>query len=545
MNHPKVSRRDDFYSRQAPTDDLQRMAQENQQARINQMMAASGMGDVGMMGGQSLDELVSENHKEQQRRQYRHEIGGIPSGHGGNLRRLSMDFGGNQGSSLDTFQFSAPPMDSNATSIPNGSVMTGRRLGGQRDTLRRQSAIEFGSDTPFGDMSPSFGNLTQSPIFQQPLDADTLDLDPSSTFMQDVQMGMDQEAGLDHDVSSDANNLAMFSHSGFSMPMSSSMPQQPGITMRASARSAEAGAQDGTEQAVLEKMPQMNMSDTIMEPGYDSPMMISHPAPVNGLARGPARSESAANTVMQDPVASGLSSNSRSDNFSSELMSAVNSFTTSAALPNQPSQAGLPQYLNAYSQTGFDMLGILMRVAARPKPQINIGAVDMSCAFVVCDVTKHDIPIVYCSEMFERLTGYTRHEILGRNCRFLQAPDGKVQSGVKRKYVDDLSVYQLKKASNQLLEAQISLINYRKGGQPFMNLLTMIPIAWDTDEMKYYAGFQVDLVDQPASITNKNPGKHERKAWWSAFNQRTRWNVRNQLSTRSASSLRASHPRDQ
>lgn len=148
-----------------------------------------------------------------------------------------------------------------------------------------------------------------------------------------------------------------------------------------------------------------------------------------------------------------------------------------------------------------------MRVASRPNAEINIGAVDMSCAFVVCDVSQHDLPIVYCSEVFERLTGYTRHEILGRNCRFLQAPDGKVRSGVKRQYVDDEVVFRLKKKITDRREVQTSLINYRKGGQPFMNLLTMIPIAWDTPEIRFYVGFQVDLVETPQSVTNKNPGE--------------------------------------
>merc|ERR1712000_74176 len=112
-------------------------------------------------------------------------------------------------------------------------------------------------------------------------------------------------------------------------------------------------------------------------------------------------------------------------------------------------QPQLSKYVNAYSSSGFDMLGVLMRVATRPRPEINIGPVDLSCAFVVCDLDKFDLPIVYCSEMFERLTGYTKHEILGRNCRFLQAPDGKVQSGVKRKYVDDNSVLYLKNQISQ------------------------------------------------------------------------------------------------
>ncbi|KAG9991790.1 hypothetical protein KCU98_g254, partial [Aureobasidium melanogenum] len=106
---------------------------------------------------------------------------------------------------------------------------------------------------------------------------------------------------------------------------------------------------------------------------------------------------------------------------------------------------------------------------------------------------------------FERLTGYTRHMILGRNCRFLQSPDGNVEAGVRRKYVDDDSVLYLKNMINLRREAQISLINYRRGGQPFMNLLTMIPISWDTDQVKFFVGFQVDLVEQPNAVTDRNP----------------------------------------
>lgn len=154
----------------------------------------------------------------------------------------------------------------------------------------------------------------------------------------------------------------------------------------------------------------------------------------------------------------------------------------------------------------MDLMGILSRVAYRKNPQINIGAVDGSCAFVVCDADQHDNPIVYCTDNFERLTGYNKHEILGRNCRFLQAPDGRVQAGVKREHVDDDAVLYLKNTIHAREEAQISLINYRKGGQPFMNLLTMIPIPWDGDEIKFFVGLQVDLVEQPYSVTTRNPG---------------------------------------
>lgn len=133
----------------------------------------------------------------------------------------------------------------------------------------------------------------------------------------------------------------------------------------------------------------------------------------------------------------------------------------------------------------------------------------MSCAFILCDVTSHDDPIVYVSDAFERLTGYTKHEILGRNCRFLQSPDGKVDPGTKRKYVDDQTVYRLKKNLQARTEVQVSMLNYRKGGQSFLNLLTMIPIQWDTADYKFYVGFQVDLVEKPNAVTKRNAGKPE------------------------------------
>lgn len=150
----------------------------------------------------------------------------------------------------------------------------------------------------------------------------------------------------------------------------------------------------------------------------------------------------------------------------------------------------------------FDVTEALNRVNMRKDPEIDIAPVDISCAFVVCDATARDCPIIYASEVFERLTGYKREEIRGRNCRFLQSPKGKVEAGVKRLYSDDKDVRYLKSRISAKKEAQRGLINYRKGGQPFINLLTVIPITWGTEEIRYYVGFQLDLLDQPAAVTD-------------------------------------------
>ncbi|KAG8931620.1 blue light receptor [Tulasnella sp. 418] len=148
------------------------------------------------------------------------------------------------------------------------------------------------------------------------------------------------------------------------------------------------------------------------------------------------------------------------------------------------------------------MMGILARVASRPNPQIVLGPVDFSCSFVLVDVRRYDHPIVYASPTFLKLTGYEANEVVGRNCRFLQAPDGNVPRGSQRAYTDPDAVGHINKSLLHNKECQANLMNYRKGGQPFLNLVSIVPIPWDadSDEIRYHVGFQVDLVHQPNAI---------------------------------------------
>ena len=60
-------------------------------------------------------------------------------------------------------------------------------------------------------------------------------------------------------------------------------------------------------------------------------------------------------------------------------------------------------------------------ILSQPETQgaTNVLA-SMQHTFVVADPTLPDCPLVFASDSFLRLTGYTRDEILGQNCRFLQ-----------------------------------------------------------------------------------------------------------------------------
>ncbi|KAI5480513.1 hypothetical protein MNV49_000666 [Pseudohyphozyma bogoriensis] len=195
------------------------------------------------------------------------------------------------------------------------------------------------------------------------------------------------------------------------------------------------------------------------------------------------------------------------------LMARRPSLPASPQSPFDPAALGLPlppppssnkNFEGLYSSSGMDIMSILSKVVTRPNPEIQIGPVDMACAFLVTDARKFDNPIVYASETFSVMTGYSNAEILGRNCRFLQSPDGIVESGSKRKYTDGNAVAHLKKRIDARQESQASLINYHKSGRPFINLVTVIPITWNSgDEIAFFVGFQVDLVDQPSSILDK------------------------------------------
>ncbi|KDQ32172.1 hypothetical protein PLEOSDRAFT_1035381 [Pleurotus ostreatus PC15] len=171
-----------------------------------------------------------------------------------------------------------------------------------------------------------------------------------------------------------------------------------------------------------------------------------------------------------------------------------------------PSSLGLP----VYSSSGFDLLSILARVVNRPNPRISLGPVDLTCSFVVADVRRHDNPIIFCSPTFCALTGYDESEVVGRNCRFLQAPNGAVTKGEQRRFTSPEAVSYMRKSLAADKECQTSIVNYRKNGTAFINLVTVIPIPGgeqglphEEHEVYYHVGFQVDLNEQPNAILDK------------------------------------------
>lgn len=101
------------------------------------------------------------------------------------------------------------------------------------------------------------------------------------------------------------------------------------------------------------------------------------------------------------------------------------------------------------------------------------------------DPDLEDNPIIYANKVFEQLTGYSREDIIGRNCRFLQGDD-RDQEGIK----------EISKALAEHKEIEVTLRNYKKNGELFYNHLLVRPLFDDQGHVIYFLGLQYDITKQ-------------------------------------------------
>lgn len=104
---------------------------------------------------------------------------------------------------------------------------------------------------------------------------------------------------------------------------------------------------------------------------------------------------------------------------------------------------------------------------------------------LITNARQADLPIVYASRSFEHLTGYRRDEIIGRNCRFLQGPDTAPEV-----------VARIRAALKSGAGFKGEILNYRKSGEPFWNLLKITPLRDASGCITHFAGVQTDISEQ-------------------------------------------------
>ncbi|XP_008462011.1 phototropin-2-like [Cucumis melo] len=107
----------------------------------------------------------------------------------------------------------------------------------------------------------------------------------------------------------------------------------------------------------------------------------------------------------------------------------------------------------------------------------------LQLTYVISDATKPDYPIMFASNRFLAMTGYTLDEVIGRNCRFLQGPE-----------TDKNEVAKIRHAIRKGNSYCGKLLNYKKNGTPFWNLLTVGPVKDSHGRIIKFIGMQVEIA---------------------------------------------------
>ena len=101
----------------------------------------------------------------------------------------------------------------------------------------------------------------------------------------------------------------------------------------------------------------------------------------------------------------------------------------------------------------------------------------------VADMRLSDCPLNYCNAAFLTMTGYAAHEVVGRNCRFLQGQETEPEA-----------VRQLHESISAGLPCRVTLLNYRKDGTTFWNELSLAPVRDELGVLTHFVGIQHDVT---------------------------------------------------
>lgn len=125
-----------------------------------------------------------------------------------------------------------------------------------------------------------------------------------------------------------------------------------------------------------------------------------------------------------------------------------------------------------------------------------LRAIDrMGVGMAITDPNLEDNPLVYVNQGFERLTGYSREEVVGRNCRFLQGEE------TDKEHLDVI-----RKAVKEHGSATVTIKNYKKDGSTYWNQFVISPILDPAGRPLYFVGLQFDVsqeVEQQRASTEQ------------------------------------------
>jgi len=132
------------------------------------------------------------------------------------------------------------------------------------------------------------------------------------------------------------------------------------------------------------------------------------------------------------------------------------------------------------------LLDITARRAAEEEAALRDRAIRaVAHGVIITDPHQPDNPIIYVNPGFEKMTGYSAAEAVGRNCRFLQGPD-----------TDPAQLRTLREAAKAGVSCAVEILNYTRSGDPFWNALSITPVRDTNGRLTHFIGVQIDLSER-------------------------------------------------
>ncbi len=113
------------------------------------------------------------------------------------------------------------------------------------------------------------------------------------------------------------------------------------------------------------------------------------------------------------------------------------------------------------------------------------AVMDSRDGITISDFSLPDNPLIFVNPAFERMTGYSSDEVVGKNCRYLQRED-KNQRPLET----------IREAIKNKQACLAKLRNYRKDGSMFWNELSISPIFGPDGQATHFLGIQKDVTSE-------------------------------------------------
>jgi PAS domain S-box-containing protein/diguanylate cyclase (GGDEF)-like protein len=149
-----------------------------------------------------------------------------------------------------------------------------------------------------------------------------------------------------------------------------------------------------------------------------------------------------------------------------------------------------------FARTSYAQLEQTNEVAGMSAEAIGAVIEEIDEGVLIADANDPHLRLIHANRAFESITGYSRNEAIGKNCRYLQGSD-RVQP----------EIAMMREAITELKPIAITLRNYRKDGRLFWNSIRLFPMS-APGKMNYVVGLIRDVTDSYLSAERIDRAEH-------------------------------------